>query len=78
MSDQINKPQPQEETASEPLPLEEKKPPKLTLPKEERSCPVCHDIFRDPVILPCGHSLLSAGTLEREGKNVLLVGEEIQ
>uniref|UniRef100_A0A8C7VH82 Uncharacterized protein n=1 Tax=Oncorhynchus mykiss TaxID=8022 RepID=A0A8C7VH82_ONCMY len=35
-------------------------PPKLTLPKEERSCPVCHDIFRDPVILPeNGHSLSS-------------------
>lgn len=26
-------------------------------PHQELSCPVCRDIFRDPVLLPCSHSL---------------------
>lgn len=26
------------------------------LPEEDLSCPVCCDIFRDPVLLPCSHS----------------------
>ncbi|XP_062846911.1 zinc-binding protein A33 [Trichomycterus rosablanca] len=27
-----------------------------SLPEEDLSCPVCCDIFRDPVLLPCSHS----------------------
>ncbi|XP_055754148.1 zinc-binding protein A33 isoform X1 [Salvelinus fontinalis] len=28
----------------------------VCLPEEDLSCPVCCDIFRDPVLLPCSHS----------------------
>ncbi|XP_041719801.2 zinc-binding protein A33-like isoform X1 [Coregonus clupeaformis] len=28
----------------------------VSLPEEDLSCPVCCDIFRDPVLLPCSHS----------------------
>uniref|UniRef100_A0A3Q0S6Z6 RING-type domain-containing protein n=1 Tax=Amphilophus citrinellus TaxID=61819 RepID=A0A3Q0S6Z6_AMPCI len=28
--------------------------------REHLSCPVCHDIFQDPVILSCSHSFCKA------------------
>ncbi|XP_071372533.1 E3 ubiquitin-protein ligase TRIM39-like isoform X2 [Centroberyx affinis] len=28
--------------------------------EEDLSCPVCHDIFKDPVLLPCSHSFCKA------------------
>ncbi|XP_041928097.1 zinc-binding protein A33-like [Alosa sapidissima] len=30
---------------------------KRSLPEEDFSCPVCHDIFKDPVIMECSHSM---------------------
>ncbi|XP_072530674.1 E3 ubiquitin-protein ligase TRIM35 [Salminus brasiliensis] len=31
-----------------------------SLPEDDLSCPVCCDIFRDPVLLPCSHSFCRA------------------
>ncbi|XP_067107558.1 E3 ubiquitin-protein ligase TRIM35-like [Osmerus mordax] len=31
-----------------------------SLPEEDLSCPVCHDIFTNPVLLRCGHSFCKA------------------
>ncbi|KAJ8406311.1 hypothetical protein AAFF_G00305420 [Aldrovandia affinis] len=33
---------------------------KFSLPEEELSCPVCTEIFRDPVILKCSHNFCKA------------------
>ncbi|XP_062328822.1 E3 ubiquitin-protein ligase TRIM35-like [Osmerus eperlanus] len=32
----------------------------LSLPEEDLTCPVCHDIFSNPVLLQCGHSFCKA------------------
>lgn len=33
---------------------------KSALPEEDLMCPVCRDIFRDPVVLACSHSICKA------------------
>ncbi|XP_062391340.1 zinc-binding protein A33-like [Sardina pilchardus] len=30
---------------------------KRSFPEEDLSCPVCHDVFKDPVIMTCSHSV---------------------
>ena len=32
----------------------------LSLPEEDLSCPVCFEIFKDPVLLSCSHSFCKA------------------
>ncbi|CAB1340942.1 unnamed protein product, partial [Coregonus sp. 'balchen'] len=36
------------------------KDPRSALPEEDLSCPICHDIFKDPVVLLCSHSVCKA------------------
>ncbi len=45
---------------------------------EDFSCPVCNEIFKDPVVLSCSHSVCKECLQPRKLRSVLSAGEDPQ